>query len=269
MSLILDALKRAERERRAEPTAGLDVPGLARPRRRRWWLRILIGVLLVLVTLIVLVVATRVMRQKRVVTLPPGVLQSRPVRPVPGQPKRIAPQLAPPDTGSLSARTAPAPSPSAIPGTESVSSLDELSEPEPGTAAVASTPLPAPRNAAPAATPTPAPATSTDAVQAPAQVPPQPAAQDAPPGEIPPALTAPAPLRKFREMPPEFRADFPAISLQVHNYDKNAAARFVIVNDRRYREGENLAEGPHILEIAREGIVLEFRGEKLLYPIGR
>ena len=76
-------------------------------------------------------------------------------------------------------------------------------------------------------------------------------------------------MRSFREMPPEYRADFPQITIQVHVFEQIPAQRFVIVNGRRYREGETLAEGPALVEIVREGLVLDYRGERLLYPIGR
>ena len=85
----------------------------------------------------------------------------------------------------------------------------------------------------------------------------------------PSVLTQPAPLRKFREMPPEYRADFPAITVEIHVYESATAQRFVMINGRRYRQGERMAEGPAVIEIVREGIVLEFRGEKVLYTLAR
>ncbi len=274
MSLILDALKRAERERRADPMPGLDVPGISPPRRRRLWLRIVLGILLALVALLVLAVAVRLVRGKRA-PQPPAAM-----RLLPPKPTAQAPMQAPsPQTGNLVASPAPAPNPrpSVIPGTESVSSLDELSEPEPPPPAVV---LPAsptkpqaytvqPGAAPAAAAPAPAgPALEQDAAQD--QAAPKPdVAAPAGEREIPQALTQPAPLRKLREMPPEFRADFPPLNVQVHNYERELAKRFVIVNDRRYHEGETLAEGPHLTEIVKEGMVLEFRGEKLLYSLNR
>ena len=82
-------------------------------------------------------------------------------------------------------------------------------------------------------------------------------------------LTQPAPLRKFREMPPDYRADFPPLRVEIHVYEQAQARRFVMVNGRKYREGERMAEGPSLVEIVPEGMVLEFRGEKVLYTLGR
>jgi len=114
---------------------------------------------------------------------------------------------------------------------------------------------------------------------APPQPPPQEAAPATPataepgpasaPAGIPPALTQPAPLRKFREMPPDYRADFPALRVEIHVFEQEKQRRFVIVNGRKYREGERMAEGPTLVEIVAEGMVLEYRGEKVLYTLGR
>lgn len=161
--------------------------------------------------------------------------------------------------------------PPVIPGTESVASLEEITEgvieplPPPATA-----PPPQPE---PSRTEAPQPAA---AAEPPALAAPQPEpqagpeeAEQAPARPIPPALTQPAPLRKLREMPPDYRADFPALAVQVHVYERDVAQRFVLVNGRRYKEGERLAEGPQLLEIVREGMVLEHRGQKVLFTLGR
>lgn len=260
MSLILDALKRAERERRSDPMPDVELPGLARPRHRRVWLRILGGIALGLVALVVLAVTVRLVRGKRA--------------PQPAQTTRTLPANAQPQVQARAAPTmSPAPTPTApvIPGTESVSTLDELSEPEPPPQVASASPLPRTQTPAPVPAAPSAGDRNFGQVTAAAAPPPEAPSESGQPGEreVPPALTQPAPLRKLREMPPEFRADFPPLNVQVHNYERESAQRFVIVNDRRYHEGENLAEGPKLIEIVREGMVLEFRGEKLLYPMGR
>ena len=123
-----------------------------------------------------------------------------------------------------------------------------------------------PKLAQPAPQPQPLqPAPSQPAAQPEPETQPQAAA----PPEIPPALTQPAPLRKFREMPPDYRADFPALKIEIHVYEKAQARRFVMINGRKYREGERLTEGPSLVEIVPDGIVFEYRGEKVLYTLGR
>jgi len=245
MSLILDALKRAERERQTDaiPAPGevaVPVAGRSRPRRR--WRLLAAAVALAAVAAL----GWKAWRGKPVRETPqPAVAQ-------PAQPVIVA-RPAPP----------PAPAPAVVPGTEAVASLDDLTN-EPILEAVPVPLAPAPA-AAVTPTPVPAPVPAKPETQAP-----EPAASAAPaPAEIPPALIQPAPLRKFREMPPDYRADFPALKIEIHVYEKAPQRRFVMVNGRRYREGERLSEGPAIIEIVPQGIVLEYRGEKVLYTLGR
>jgi general secretion pathway protein B len=252
MSLILDALKRAERERKAQSSPALadlaPAPRVPTPVRRQWRIA---GIALL--------------------TLIAGLLLWTLLRDQP----RPAPEAV---TGASTALPAPPVQvPSVIPGTEAVASLDDLTdepveemEPLPPPAGT-TLPEPAVRPAQPGAKPE-VPAPEPQEQVAPATPAPSSAATAPEPEvvpEIPPALTQPAPLRKLREMPPDYRADFPALSVEVHVYEREIAKRMVMINGRRYREGERLAEGPLLLEIVRDGIVFEHRGEKVLYTLGR
>ncbi len=297
MSLILDALKRAERERRGEavPTHA-EVPlvsaGGAAPRRGKDLVYAAVVAGGLALSAVLLWDAFR-------------------ARPAP-QPEPQAPAPAPALTQApavVVARPAPPQPATVVPGTEAVTSLDDLTDestldapgatpalvPKPSARAakpavqtgdrpegIATRPVPPPATARAAEVPpTPAPQRAQPAPEvrsepAPAKPEPAPAAppqETAPaavaPAEIPPALTQPAPLRKFREMPPDYRADFPALKVEIHVYEKQAQRRFVMVNGRKYREGERLAEGPSLVEIVPDGMVLEYRGEKVLYTLGR
>ena len=290
MSLILDALKRAERERRADAGAVLgDVPPGA-PRSRRPAIH-----LVVLAVLAFAVVAAIVWAAHH------GHRAGPSATPVVTRAATPAPQAVAPPPAPATMTPAPAPTPTPIPGTESVGSLDEIAEepppeetPAPATEDEEPTPAPPaqpapqrkpPASAAPTAkAPPPKAETPVPAPPAPAASEPRsqtPAAQAAPAEEapaaptaaapaekpVPPALTQPASLPRLREMPPEYRADFPALSVDVHVYDRVPSQRFVIVNGRHYREGEQMVEGPRIVEIVKDGIVLDYRGEKVLYTI--
>ena len=67
-----------------------------------------------------------------------------------------------------------------------------------------------------------------------------------------------APL--LRDLPADFRAEVPSLSLDVHVYAPAAKDRFVLINMKKYREGDQLAEGPRIAEITEDGVVLNYRG---------
>ena len=69
------------------------------------------------------------------------------------------------------------------------------------------------------------------------------------------------------EMPPAYRTDFPALTVEVHVWDSDPARRFVLINGKRYTEGATLAQGPRLAEIAQDGLVLEFRGSRVLYSL--
>ena len=79
----------------------------------------------------------------------------------------------------------------------------------------------------------------------------------------------PSELKKLKEMPADYRNNFPAIRVDVHVYDEQPAARFVMINGRRYREGEVLSEGPRIVSIEEDGIVFNYRNADVLYTIAR
>ena len=263
MSLILDALKRAERERHAEHSAALEeLPPSRQPRAVRRWGRWLGLALLALVTVAVTV---SVVRQR-----------SRPAPAVAARPAPAAPRPAAPTPQATAPAPIPArPAPTVIPGTEGVASLDDLTQ---GTAEdlppvtamptepAATEPKPAPAEPAAQTQTEMGTETEVETVAAPQEQAAPPPAEPAP-SAMPPALTQQAPVRKLREMPPDYRADFPALTVEVHVFEPGR--RFVMVNGRRYREGERLAEGPQIVQIVRDGIVLEYRGEQVLYPLGR
>ncbi|HUR41392.1 MAG TPA: general secretion pathway protein GspB [Verrucomicrobiae bacterium] len=286
MSLILDALKRAERERHSERSAALhDLPGAQSARVPRRWGRWL--ALAVLALAIGAVMWTARTRPKRVDT----AAAAPAAEPAPAPESAPAPEPEVMAPASIPARPAPTPAP--IPGTESVSSLDDLTtetdialepaaDPDPPPApplAAGVKPQPqAPVIASAPKTPPPAEVDVDEAAPEPEAQPTPPlqnatptssATEAAPTSAVPPALTQPAPLRRFREMPPDYRADFPALTVEVHVFERIASQRFVLVNGRRYRQGERMVEGPQVLEIVQEGIVLEYRGEKLLYTLGR
>ncbi|MEW8283151.1 MAG: general secretion pathway protein GspB [Candidatus Thiodiazotropha taylori] len=42
----------------------------------------------------------------------------------------------------------------------------------------------------------------------------------------------------------------------------------MLVNMEKYREGDYLAEGPLLIEILPEGVVMEHMGERFIFPLG-
>ena len=70
------------------------------------------------------------------------------------------------------------------------------------------------------------------------------------------------------ELPYEKRKDLPKLGMSLQVYSADPASRFAIVNDERRKEGDKLGEGLVLREITPEGLVIEFQGERFLYPRG-
>jgi len=66
------------------------------------------------------------------------------------------------------------------------------------------------------------------------------------------------------ELPQAERAEFPELILTVHFYAERAADRFVLINGERYREGQRVGPGAKLVEIRQRGAVVEFGSYRVL-----
>lgn len=304
MSYILDALKRAERERKQGQVSVLDeiptAPGKSEPKRRLpGWLPIVLAVV-VLILLIYALLAWRHHGSKD------AGIASAPTPPPPVQTVAVpapAPAL-PPDTAQRGTPPPPPQAPAAtIEDGGKIATLDDVyggpppdQQADQAPAQQMRPPGPPPggdrgqmRRGPPPATPATVPppgATAVDNTVAANEMAP-PAGNDAAPPDntaaanaapdvtVPPPPTsaqdqiqqAPTEQRQLREMPENFRANFPAFTVDVHAYNSNPQRRFVLVGGKRYHEGDTLAEGPRIVGIVPEGLVLDWQGQQVLYAI--
>jgi len=58
----------------------------------------------------------------------------------------------------------------------------------------------------------------------------------------------------------------PELSVDLHVFAADPAKRAVFINGRRYTQGAQIAEGPVVEEITREGAVLSYRGRRFVLP---
>jgi general secretion pathway protein B len=58
----------------------------------------------------------------------------------------------------------------------------------------------------------------------------------------------------------------PELHLDIHVYAEKPAERFVFVNMNKHRENSRLDEGPVVVEITPEGVVLRHQGQTFLLP---
>lgn len=178
-------------------------------------------------------------------------------------PSQLPAAVEPATESATAPASAPAPAPAAaVPAI--ATSVETSPAPAPTVETAAAVPPPAPLPA-----PAPAPAI-VEAAPAPFVAPapaPAPVARRTPtPAPMPSAASG---LRRLRDMPANYRAEFPPLSVDVHVYNADPARRFVLVNGKRYVEGTALAEGPRIVEIVSDGMVVEWRSERIVYAIGR
>lgn len=263
MSFILDALRRAERERnlgrapRLEDVA-LAGPSMRRPPRPARWLLLALAALLAISLLLFLA-----LRPRPAAVAPAATPAVQPALSAPHEPPAPAPVANPLDNA-----------PPAVAGDQALMTLDDLADhgavppaqPEvPGEFAEAE-PLPVPGPPAELAEAEPPLAEPERPAEAQSDIPVEPEAVEASVSRL--QLSQPAPPR-LQDMPPAYRADFPALSLDVHVWDEDPARRFVLVAGRRYREGETLAQGPRLVEIAPDGVILEYQGSRVLFALQR
>jgi general secretion pathway protein B len=69
-------------------------------------------------------------------------------------------------------------------------------------------------------------------------------------------------LQSWFELPQEFRNKIDLPRLDVHVYSQEPQGRFILVNLKKYREGETLPNGLVLEEILPDGMVMFYQGER-------
>lgn len=287
MSFILEALKRAERERRMgqPPPLAIQIAGEPAGRAGRGgtgWASAVAGVVL-----FGLAVGAGIR------FWPGAPEQPEPAR-QPAAPAATEPTAA--ATATATATAPPAPSTAASPAPV----VPHPPEPRPLAAEARVAPVPPPRAetvpaprpqppesggapvSAPSAEPAgnlraeaapPAPPGADEPVAAPLREPLPPAPSGAA-ARVEPSLapvpgpaaaeaagTPPAAARIpwLEELPGEVRRTLPGLSINVHVYNPEPARRFVLIGMRKYREGQRIGEdGPVVERITPEGMIVDY-----------
>ncbi|MBA8887785.1 general secretion pathway protein B [Dokdonella fugitiva] len=82
---------------------------------------------------------------------------------------------------------------------------------------------------------------------------------------VPPKPAAPA-LPSVWELPYGTRKELPDLKLTMHVYSSVPAERFIVIEGARHVEGDDLGNGVVLHEISPDGMVLDFKGQRFLYP---
>lgn len=90
-------------------------------------------------------------------------------------------------------------------------------------------------------------------------------------GKPQPADPAPATavrdvLPLWMQMPAEWRAAVPDLSITLMAYSQDPSERLVYIKGQRYTEGERVEGKLTIEEITREGVILSYQGKRCLLP---
>ena len=271
MSLILDALRRAEQERQQGRAPGLDqLPtGPASTRRAVPWPTVAVAGLLVAGAV------TLAFTLGHGDAEPPQAPAKREVPPPATATAAAQPSAEQPASAPAGVKPAAVQAEPALQGASDVNSMDDLLEPPaPVRAAAAPRPALPPRTIAPVDLSRQAPvaaAGTEGSAQTPAAVAADPPKkpEDSPLLAADDVLMSGPTVTPLRDMPSGYRADFPSLNVDVHVYNDEPQRRFVLLNLRRYREGQTLSEGPKLVEIQPDGIVFDFRGERVLMQLPR
>ncbi len=154
----------------------------------------------------------------------------------------------------------PSPAPAAVGMAAPAVSTPPASAATPAPVAAAPEPV-LPILAPPRPEPAPPARAAPAAAAAKAAAPAAPAA--APAAAEPPAATA---IRSFAELPPEVRAQLPAVNVSGATYSKDAAVRMLIANGKVVQEGQEIAPGLKLETIGQRSAVLNHQGMR--YSIG-
>lgn len=265
MSYILEALKKADRERMVGHVPDLEVVHTASaPIRRsyRWYW--LLGVLLVINGLLV---AGLMLREND--SAEPASEVATPVAPAPAPaqvPERVAtaPAVATPRPAPVPA----APAPRQLPWKARYQPPARQPEPAASVAAEAAPPASAP------------PATSGGGrvvfMEEPLTDEPEPVGVEAPATSLPvigatgqaqkqTTARSESVLPDWDDLPLEFRSSFEVPHIDVHVYDTDPRQRFILVNLIKYRPGDRLESGALLEQITPDGVQLLFRGKRFIY----
>ena len=257
MSLILEALKKSEAERRLGRAPDLLTPAaMPVPERRPWlWLwGVVFGLAAALI--VVLVLWAR------------SALDAPTARP-PAPASASAPAAPPPDT----TMSAPPPAPAPVSRTPANAIANAPLPQDPDFASTERESVPVPAHAIPL--PPPAPPT-------PRQNTPSPPAQAQPvvtrplPASLPAAASVPVtvpepepaptlePLQHLATLPASLREGLPPLRLSMHVYDPDPAARFVLIDGKRYRQGDAIAPGILVDAIRPDGVAIAHGQQRFL-----
>jgi general secretion pathway protein B len=239
MSLILDALRKSEAERRRgqAPSLYAETPVPTSALRPAWmpWLPVAGGVL------VLVAVAVWFMRDSDAPVTKSELVEQSPSLVSAPAATNPGPQPAPMTTPEPAAPPPPAPPPGTTSPRATTPSVDALVKPPANPAAAAAD---AATSSSPQASVSPPDAGNGDKAAA------EPAEDPVPPVDI---------------LDPSTRGALPPLKLSMHVYDPDPTRRFAIIDGQRVTEGAQMGNAI-VLAIRRDGVLLDVGGRRVLLP---
>ncbi len=261
MSLILEALKKSEAQRRLGHAPGLMTPTLEAPHERGWWP---FAMALLVVAVVAAAAAWWFARGAEVAQT---VAMSEPPRPLVNAPIENKPAMGNPPAAAVG-------SPAGKPASGGAPKPTVPPPAKPALSSAAPPPMQAPPHKDPAFAANAQERESRPV--SPMQVPPPAPRQPEPVAQTPPraAETSPAmpleeplpALARLVDLPAPERQNLPPLRLSMHVYNAVPASRFAIIDGKRYSEGQAIADGLVVAEIRRDGVAMERGGVQFLLP---
>ena len=84
-----------------------------------------------------------------------------------------------------------------------------------------------------------------------------------------PSLATDSIAPPLEAMSADFRKTLPTLNLDIHVYSERPERRFVLINSKRYQQGEWLDEGPLLESITLDGVVLSFLDQRFTINVQR
>ena len=71
------------------------------------------------------------------------------------------------------------------------------------------------------------------------------------------------PVQEVGDLPDSVRNNLPAMTFSFHVYSANPEQRTIIINNRRMRAGDEIAQGLQLQEITEDGVILAYAGYRI------
>ena len=73
-------------------------------------------------------------------------------------------------------------------------------------------------------------------------------------------------LPRFADLVVRGELNVPHMHIDIHVFSPAPAERFVFINMRKYGEGDSTQEGPRVERISRDGVVMDYQGQRFFLP---